>query len=330
MPNIAACLAGLGLGLVLFLVLPALAAQAAPASLDAGAINTAGQSGASAHPGTAEVLRAQIMLDRAHFSPGEIDGAAGANLQAAIQGYQKAHGIDGTGQLNAATWSALNADRADALTRYTIAAADVAGPFAAAPEAMAAKAKLTVLGYASAAEALGEKFHASPALLQRLNPGKNLSRAGQQIMVPNVQGGAALPPGGKIVVGKSAHTLSLLDSDGKTIAQFPASTGSAHDPLPLGAWKVKAVLRNPAFFYNPKLFWDADASDKAAKIPSGPNNPVGVVWIDLSKPHYGIHGTPLPALIGKTQSHGCIRLTNWDASALAAAVAAGTDVLLQD
>jgi lipoprotein-anchoring transpeptidase ErfK/SrfK len=318
---VAACFAGAAL--------PAMAAPAAPA-LNPDTVNAAGISGPSAKPGAAEVLRAQILLDRAHFSSGEIDGATGGNLRAAIQGYQKAHNIDGTGNVNAATWSALNADAAEALITYTITDADVAGPFQPIPEDMAEKAKLPALGYTSAAEGLAEKFHASPALLKRLNPGKDLTRAGEQIVVPNVEGTEPLPKGGKIVVDKSARTLTLLDTSGKVIAQFPASTGSEHDPLPVGDWKVTGISKNPVFFYNPKLFWDADASEKKAKIPAGPNNPVGVVWINLSKPHYGIHGTPVPASIGKTQSHGCIRLTNWDVSALASSVAGGTEVLLQE
>jgi lipoprotein-anchoring transpeptidase ErfK/SrfK len=306
------------------------AAPRAASSLSAEAVNAAGKASGSKKPGTAEVLRAQILLDRAHFSPGEIDGAAGANLSAAISGYQHAKGIEATGTLNDATWTALNADSADALTTYTITEADVAGPFQAIPEDMAEKAKLSALGYASAEEGLGEKFHASPTLLKRLNPGKNLARAGEQILVPNVEGTEPLPKGGKIVVDKSSRTVTLFDTAGKVIAQFPASTGSEHDPLPVGTWKVTGISKNPVFHYNPKLFWDAQPNEKKARIPAGPNNPVGVVWIDLSKPHYGIHGTPAPAAIGKTQSHGCIRLTNWDATALASSVAAGTEVVLQD
>jgi lipoprotein-anchoring transpeptidase ErfK/SrfK len=320
---LAACLAGAAF------TLPAMAAPAA-APLTVESVNAAGKAASAIKPDTAEVLRTQIMLDRAHFSSGEIDGASGSNLRAAISGYQQARGIAGAGSMNAATWSALNADSADALTSYTITDADVAGPFLQIPEDMAEKAKLAALGYASADEALGEKFHASPALLKRLNPGKDFSRAGEQIIVPNVLGTEPLPKGGKIVVGKAARTLTLYDTAGKAIAQFPATTGSAHDPLPVGNWKVEGISKNPVFFYNPKLFWDANAGEKKAKIPAGPNNPVGVAWIDLSKPHYGIHGTPVPASIGKTQSHGCIRLTNWDVSALTASVASGTEVVLQN
>ena len=315
-------------------IMPATPAMAAPAAavLNADTVNAAGKFSPAAKPGAAEVLRVQILLDRARFSPGEIDGAMGSNLRAAVAGYQQAHGIagDGAGSMNAATWSTLNADAAEAISCYTITDADVAGPFQPIPADMAGKARLPALGFASVEEALAEKFHASQVLLRRLNPGKDFSRAGEQILVPNVEGNEALPKGGRIVVDRSARTLTLFDTAGRAIAQFPASTGSEHDPLPVGDWKVTGVSTNPVFYYNPKLFWDADASEKKARIPPGPNNPVGVAWIDLSKPHYGIHGTPLPASIGKTQSHGCIRLTNWDVTALASAVAGGTDVLLQE
>lgn len=323
---------------------PALAAvPAAATALTPELVNAAGKDSAdteatgkpaktakASKPGSAAVLRAQVLLDRAHFSSGEIDAATGSNLKAAIAGFQKARGIDGDGSLNAATWAALNADPSEALISYTLTEADVAGPFQPIPEDMAAKAKLPSLGYASIDEALGERFHASPALIKRLNPGKDLSKAGEQIVVPNVEGAEPLPKGGKIVVSKAARTLTLYDTAGKAIAQFPSSTGSEHDPLPLGEWKVQGISKNPVFWYNPKLFWDAKPGETKAKIPAGPNNPVGVAWIDLSKEHYGIHGTPVPASIGKTQSHGCIRLTNWDVTTLMSSVGAGTQVVLQD
>jgi lipoprotein-anchoring transpeptidase ErfK/SrfK len=285
--------------------------------------------GAHAAPDSpSPIVRAQVLLDRANFSAGQIDGVAGSNMRQALLGFQRARGLQPSGTADAATLAALD-DGQPVLASYTVTEADVAGPFEPIPEDMADKARMQALGYASAAEALGERFHASPALLRKLNPGKNIERAGEQIVVPNVAA-RALPVAASIVVDRSDRTLSLLDATGKVIAQMPSSTGSEHDPLPVGQWKVNGVSRNPAFHYNPQLFWDAQPGDSKATIPPGPNNPVGVAWIDLSKDHYGIHGTPEPGKVGKTQSHGCIRLANWDAARVADAVGPGTPVVLQE
>ena len=308
---------------------PSKARKAAPA-LTLETVNSAGKTAVPAAKDPAALLRAQVLLDRARFAPGEIDAAYGSNMRAALAGFQQARGMAPSGQLDEATWKALNADQADALVSYSISDADAAGPFEKIPEEMTDKATLAALNYESPAEALGERFHASPALLGRLNPGKDLSRAGEQILVPNVLDTEPLPKAAKLIVDKSSKTLVVFDATNKVIAQFPTSTGSKHDPLPIGTWKVNSVGKNPTFHYNPKLFWDAKPGDGKARIPPGPNNPVGVAWIDLSKEHYGIHGSPLPASIGKTQSHGCIRLTNWNAAALADIVAAGTVVVLQE
>ena len=293
------------------------------------------QAGAPVDPAAAKKgefernLRAQVLLDRANLSPGEIDGAYGSNMRQALSTFQSQRKLPVTGKLDAATWDALNADNSPHLVTYTLVEADVAGPFRPVPNDMMEKAKMPELGYANVLEGLGEKFHAKPAMLERLNPGKDFGRAGEQIVVPNVHGKQPLPKAAKVVVKEGPKVLQLYDAAGGLIAQYPVSTGSSNDPLPIGTWKINGVHANPTYHYNPKLFWDAEPGDKKAKVPPGPNNPVGVVWIDLSKEHYGIHGTPVPGHVGKTESHGCIRLTNWSAAEVAGAVSAGLEVVLE-
>jgi lipoprotein-anchoring transpeptidase ErfK/SrfK len=295
-----------------------------------------------------DTLALQVRLDRAGFSPGVIDGALGQQTQKAIQGFQEANGLKVTGTLDDETRAALG-DESEAITTAMVAETEAAGPFLKIPESMAERAKLEGLNYSSVEEALAEKYHTTPAKLRALNPGADFA-AGSQIVVPAVRpadltSGAqdkwdamldqlsvakSQPSAAKVVVDKSDRTVRAYDAGGKLIAQFPASIGSEHDPLPLGEWQINGVARLPPFHYNPDLFWDADDSDVKTKLPPGPNGPVGVVWIDLSKDHYGIHGTSEPEMIGRTQSHGCIRLTNWNAAKLAQMVRPGTPAILQD
>lgn len=299
-----------------------------------------------------KVMQLQVVLGRLGFSPGVIDGRMGQSTKLALRGFQEANGLDQSGDLDEATAKALaQYQSVPATVTATIAKSDVSGPFTnPIPKDAAKQAKLPCLCYRSPLEKLAERFHTTPETLVALNSPDTQLKEGVQIKVPaalptsrdyqvkdetwkatldglNVD--ANEPQGDKIVVDKSDGSLRVYAGD-KLVAQFPVTTGSEHDPLPIGTWKVTGMDYNPKFHYNPDLFWDAKATDKKATLPPGPNGPVGVIWIDLDKPHYGIHGTPEPQLIGRTESHGCIRLTNWDAARLSLMVKPGTPAIFQE
>lgn len=273
------------------------------------------------------VLRAQVLLDRAHFPVGEIDGRYGLNTRRAVAAYNAAHGLKGGEDVDEATWAGLNHHPQPVIVPYSIAPEDVAGPFVQIPKEMVDKAKLPALEYESAIERLGEKFHASPKILRALNPGVTFN-TGVVIQVPGVDR-PQLPRAASVHVKEADRSVEAVDGAGRVMARYPATVGSDHDPLPIGTAKIMGLRWSPKFNYNPDLFWDAEPGDKKVQIPAGPNSPVGVVWIDLSLPHYGIHGSPEPATISRTESHGCIRLTNWDATELAHLIHPGTPAILE-
>jgi len=279
----------------------------------------------------------QVLLDRQGFSTGQIDGKPGANFSHALSALQAAKKLPASAQPDCATWKALGGDGSEpTITTYTIAAGDLKGPFEKLPKRLEDQAKLPALGYQSPMELIAERYHAAPGLIVQLNPGLNFV-AGRQIKVPAV---TPFDPDAKpardvaagdvtIQVSREESALRATRADGTLVFYAPVSSGSVHDPLPPGDFKVLGVGWRPVFHYNPDLFWDAKPADEKAKIPAGPNNPVGVVWISLSLEHYGIHGTPEPGNVGHTESHGCVRLTNWDAARVASLVKPGTAVLFR-
>ncbi len=292
--------------------------------------------GTKGSPIDGTAFHAQVLLDVAGFSPVVIDGKKGSNLTKAVKGFQEARGLKITGELDNSTRSALLQDSRASTIQVTLTTEQVAGPFVRPfPQKAEEQAKLKFMGYRNMLEKVAEEYHTTPDTIVALNGPDAMIGAGQTLRLPNVAvaKGATYETHGKseiaqwfsllnvvpasatgdhIVVDKSDGTMKVMSKDDKLLAQFIVTTGSSRDPLPLGNWKVTTYSFLPPFNYQPDLFWDV-ADDKAEqRLPPGPNGPVGVAWLDLTKEHYGIHGTGAPETIGRAESHGCLRLTNWD------------------
>lgn len=294
------------------------------------------------------IVKAEVLLDRARFSPGGIDGLDGDNFRNALRAFEEVNNLPATGKLDGATWSALTSkDSGRVLKTYKISSPDLAGPFTKAiPSRLEDLARLPGLSYTSPQAELAERFHMAESLLRKLNPHADFKEAGQDIVIADGPEMAlrsdrrtveAVPPTDKtgpvaatIVVDKPKGSVRSYDPDGKFLAFYPATMGSAEKPAPSGQFEATGVYWNPEYHYDPKFAWKGVTTKRKLTVQPGPNNPVGLVWIDLTAPSYGIHGTPAPDAIGKTQSHGCIRLTNWDAVDLAAMVRPGAVVRFDD
>lgn len=276
--------------------------------------------------GREDVAALQILLDRVGASPGVIDGRFGSNVDKALVAYRELTGTNLKSTDTKEIEMALAATGGDAFATYEISPEDVAGPYVASvPDDYSQKAQLPAMSFTSVTEALAERFHMDEAYLKALNPEANFNRPGTLIKVANF-GKLVSTPVTHIIADKGLKQVRAYGADGKLVAAYPATIGSSDTPSPTGTHAVSRIAFNPNYTYNPKINFKQGENDKVLTIPPGPNGPVGSIWIALDKPTYGIHGTPEPSKIGKTESHGCVRLTNFDAFELAKLVKPGVTV----
>lgn len=284
------------------------------------------------------VLRTQILLDRAMFSPGIMDGRWGKNTVQALYWFQRREGLPATARLDSATFQRLRqaaGNPSELVVRKTLTADDVKGPFTPIPEDIYEHAKMSCSCYESLSEKLSEDYHATPDLLKQLNPGADLDnlQAGQSIYVPAVRDESRAGTRGqvaKIVVSGRGNYVHAVDAGGRVLYHFPSTLGGKYSPSPSGAFRINAVTQDPSWHYQPNILVGVPDNEPEAMIPAGPNVAVGKVWIDLSEEHYGIHGTSEPQTIGYASSNGCVRLTNWDVEFLSHHVRAGVPVEFRD
>jgi len=272
-------------------------------------------------------VKVQVLLDRARFSPGEVDGRFGENAKKALRAYEKAQQLPISDDVSPDVWGKLAADGRAATMNYTIADQDVAGPFLKTlPAKLEDMKDIPKLSYASPKEGLAEKFHMSEDLLSALNPGRHFDRAGESIVVIDTGAEQNSEKAAKVEVDKSRQTVKLFDKSNTLIGFYPATIGSEEKPSPSGTLRVTEIDRNPIYRYNPAYHFKGVHSHKPFIIKPGPNKPVGSMWVNLSADGYGIHGTPFPGRVSKSESHGCVRLTNWDAERVAERLSKGTPV----
>jgi lipoprotein-anchoring transpeptidase ErfK/SrfK len=308
-----------------------LATPAVGAGIDAASINNA-EFDTSKSPSERKVdaliVKAEVLLDRARFSPGEIDGKLGENAQKALKAFADAKGLAPNRALTADVWNALTATSSDdVITDYNVSNEDVKGPFLKElPAKMEDMKGLSALSYTSPREAIAEKFHMSEELLEALNPGRKFDQVGQTVLVTNVSKNDSKLKIGRIEVDKVRQAVKIFAPSGNLVAFFPATVGSEEKPTPSGTLKVVSADANPNYRYNPDYKFKGVKSKRTFTIKPGPNNPAGSYWIGLSAEGYGIHGTPNPSKVSKSESHGCVRLTNWDVSLLGKSVKKGTPV----